>query len=102
MKTEGKDLPALVDAVARWDDEAQKVRYYATFDETDAWVEISGEEFSNVTRANVQDAVVAISHHVGETLSRVQEVLDEFGTFREKMEDMFGRHAQAAAQKEGN
>jgi len=103
VKPEDKDLPILGDAVARWDADARKVRYYATWDDTDAWVEICAEEFANVTRANVQDAVVAIGHHVDETLTHVRETLADFMAFRKTMEKMFeGQHPPSRDEGKGN
>lgn len=97
-----EDLPMLVDAATRWDTEARRVRYYAMWDDTNAWIEVSAEEFANVTRVSVQDAVIAIGQHVDATLTRVREVLEEFGTFREKMEDLFRRQHQHVPSQEGN
>jgi len=51
----------------------------------------------------VQEAVVAIGHHVDETLTHVRETLADFMAFRKTMEKMFeGQHPPSRDEGKGN
>ena len=84
-------MPCLAEAVARWDAESNKVRYYASFEgqeDNAKWVEVSGEDFDRLTRLFTQEAIDAICHQIYETLDHVKATLADFSAFREGLEKL--------------
>jgi hypothetical protein len=93
-------LPRLTNATAHWDAEAARVRYFANFNDSDEWIEVTGEEFSQLTRLYAQQAIDVISMRagsicaaVGSTLERVNAAMEEFAIFRKAMEAMMPKKA---------
>lgn len=84
-------MPCLCGARAHWDAEASKVRYFASFEGRDEWVEITGEEFSRLTQHYAQDAIDFAVDAIASTLERVNSAMEEFMTFRKAMEAMMPR-----------
>ena len=86
MTARQESMPCLNGARARWDTEADKVRYYANFDGTDDWIEIPGEDFSRLVQLYSQEAIDAICNTITGTLDNVRATLAEFTAFRQEME----------------
>lgn len=89
MTIRSESMPCLADVVARWDAEARKVRYYASFegaDESDHWVEVPAEDFTRLTHLFTREAIEAACHQIYETLEHVKVVLTDFASFREGLE----------------
>lgn len=91
MTARREAMPCLNNAAAHWDAEAVKVRYFASFEGSDEWVEITGEEFSQLTQLYAQQAIDVICDAVGSTLDRVNAAMEEFAIFRKAMEAMLPR-----------
>jgi hypothetical protein len=83
-------MPALVCARAHWDPDTAKVRYYAQFESSDAWIEIPGEDFDRLTRLFAQEAIDMCCCTITETIDDVRETLGEFAAFREGLEKLTG------------
>jgi hypothetical protein len=84
-------MPFLSAARAHWDAEGRRVRYLASFDGTDEWIEISGEDFSRLTQFYAQEAIDVICDSIASTLDRVNAAMEEFTIFRKAMEAMIPR-----------
>jgi hypothetical protein len=84
-------MPLLSGTAAHWDAEASKIRYYANFDGTDEWVEVSGEDFSHLSRHFAREAVDVICDAVSSTIERLNAAMEEF--FRKAMEALMPRPA---------
>ena len=82
-------MPCLSAASARWDAEAEKIRYFASFDGSEEWIEVSGKDFSRLTRIHAREALDVICDTIASTLDRVNEVLGELTTFRKTMEELY-------------
>jgi hypothetical protein len=81
-------MPALSSASARWDAEATKVRYYASFEGTAEWIEVPPEDFDRLTRLFAQEAIDVICEAISTTLNDVRTTLAEFSAFREGLEKL--------------
>lgn len=79
-------MPAVIDAVARWDAGARRVCYFALSEDT--WVEINPEEFAAITRGHVRDAVDGICHRAAELMNRMTALLEDLGAFRQHLEKL--------------
>lgn len=88
MTARQESMPCLNGARARWDEEANKVRYYANFEGTDDWVEIPGEDFSRLVQLYSQESIDAICNAITGTLDNVKATLAEFTAFRQEMEKL--------------
>lgn len=102
MTARRESMPSLAAAAARWDAEAGKVRYYACFDGTDEWIEVTGEDFDRLTRLFAQEAIDVVCEAITSTLERVKDTLEEFSSFREQMEKLAKMSASAAPEGAGN
>jgi hypothetical protein len=75
-----KRMPMVMDAVARWDADTQKVRYYAVL-ENKKEVEINARMFSSLSHSMLAPAVASITavlNGVGDNARRMIETLTEF------------------------
>lgn len=81
-------MPYVNGTSAHWDAEASKVRYFASFDSTDDWIEITGEDFSHLSRHFAQGTIDVICDAVASTLEHVNAAMEEFMIFRKAMEAM--------------
>ena len=88
MTARCETMPCLVDARAHWDAEASRVRYFASFDGSDEWVEVPGEDFARLVQLYSQEAIDAICNAITETLDNVKSTLSEFMAFRQEMEKL--------------
>lgn len=88
MTARREGMPSLNGTSAHWDAEASKVRYFANFEGTDDWVEITGEDFSHLSRHYVRETVDFICDAIASTVERVNSAMEEFMVFRKAMEAM--------------
>jgi hypothetical protein len=95
-------MPSLSAADARWDAEAGKVCYFACFEGTDEWIEISAEDFDRLTRLFAQEAIDVVCEAISSTLEHVKDTLEEFSSFREQMEKLAKMSTSAAPEGAGN
>jgi hypothetical protein len=93
-------MPCLNGTSAHWDAEAGKVRYYASFDGSDEWIEVPGEDFARLTHLHAQEAIDVICDAITSTLDRVNTAMEEFMVFRKVLEAMMPRPASAPEDKE--
>jgi hypothetical protein len=84
-------MPRLCGASAHWDAEAGKVCYFAGFEGSDEWIEVTGEEFAQLTRLYTQEAIDFACDAIGSTVERVNAAMEEFSIFRKAMEAMMPR-----------
>jgi hypothetical protein len=91
MTARQESMPCLAQVEARWDAEAKKIRYYASFegaDDQEQWIEVAAEDFDRLTRLFAQEAIDAVCHQIYETVDHVKSTLEEFSAFREGFEKM--------------
>lgn len=88
MTLRRESMPTLVCARAHWDPDASKVRYYAQFESSDEWIEVTGEDFDRLTRLFAQEAIDMCCCAITETLDDVRSTLGEFSAFREGLEKL--------------
>jgi hypothetical protein len=108
MTARRESMPCLSGARAHWDAEAQRVRYFASFegapddadDAENEWIEIPAEDFARLTNLYAQEAIDYICHAVTSTLEHVNSAMEEFMVFRKAMEAMMPR--QSAPEDKGN
>jgi hypothetical protein len=84
-------MPCLVQTIARWDADASRVRYFASFegaDEEQKWVEVPAEDFDRLTRLFAQEAIDGVCHQIFETMDHVKSTLEDFTAFREGLEKL--------------
>jgi len=93
VTTRSEALPCLNGTEARWDADGGRVRYYARFDGTDEWVEVSGEDFSHLSRHFARETVDVICDAVSSTIERLNAAMEEFAIFRKAMEALMPRPA---------
>src|SRR5262245_42065083 len=84
-------MPLLNDVSAHWDAEQCKVCYYANFDGTDEWVEITGEDFSLLSLHYARETADIICDAVSATIDRLNEAMEEFAIFRRALEAIMPR-----------
>jgi hypothetical protein len=92
----------LIDAEARWNAEAGKVCYYAQLSETEAWIEITAEEFANVTRGGILTSANLVCAQVCQTADHLREVLEDFLAFRKNVESAIESWRSPTSTGEGN
>lgn len=88
MTARRESMPCLTDARAHWDADASKVRYYASFEGSDEWIEVAGEDFDRLTRLFAQEAIDTICNEVTSTLDHLKATLADFSAFREGLEKL--------------
>lgn len=91
MTARRESMPLLNGTAAHWDADATKVRYYANFDGSDDWVEITGEDFSHLSRHFARETVDVICDAVSSTIERLNAAMEEFAIFRKAMEALMPR-----------
>lgn len=91
MTARQESMPCLIQAMARWDADASKVRYFASFEganEEQTWVEVPAEDFDRLTRLFAQEAIDGVCHQIYETMDQVKSTLEDFTAFREGLEKL--------------
>ena len=93
MTARQESMPLLCAACARWDAEASRVRYFASFEGAtdDEWVEVPAEDFERLTRLYAQEAVDYACDAVATTLEHVNLAMQELAVFRRILEEMAPR-----------
>lgn len=78
-----------VDVSARWDRDGSKVRYYGLLDVgNEEWVEITAEDFANLTREATMGTVNAVAFKASELIERVKQMIGELGDFGKFIQGM--------------
>jgi hypothetical protein len=98
MTARRESMPTLSGARAHWDTEAQRVRYFASFEganEEDEWIEVPADDFARLTHLYAQETVDHICYAITSTLERVNNAMEEFLVFRKAMEAMMPRPSPA-------
>jgi len=87
MTLRRESMPVLCGTRAHWDVELSKVRYYAGFEGSDDYVEVSAEDFDRLTRLFATEAIDMCCYAVTQTIDDIKAVLTDFSAFKDGLEE---------------